>query len=73
MKIKTVLVIAAALSLLATTAESDGISGNVIGRDVMGGISFNKSSGSPPSGCASTGIFNLGNVCNDIYFIGALR
>jgi hypothetical protein len=27
----------------------------------------------PPVSCASTGIFNLGNVCNDIYFIGALK
>jgi hypothetical protein len=23
--------------------------------------------------CASTGIFDLSNVCNDIYFIGALK
>lgn len=23
--------------------------------------------------CASTGIYNLSNVCNDIYFIGALK
>jgi len=23
--------------------------------------------------CTSTGIFNLNNVCNDIYFIGALK
>jgi hypothetical protein len=23
--------------------------------------------------CASTGIFNLANTCNDIYFIGALK
>lgn len=23
--------------------------------------------------CTSTGIFDLGNVCNDIYFIGGLK
>lgn len=27
----------------------------------------------PPSGCASTGVFDLNNVCNDVYFIGALK
>jgi hypothetical protein len=27
----------------------------------------------PPVGCASTGIFDLNNVCNDVYFIGALK
>ena len=32
------------------------------------------SASSPPvTPCTSTGIFNLGNVCNDIYFIGALK
>ena len=33
-----------------------------------GGGSF-----TPPVPCTSTGIFNLSNVCNDIYFIGALK
>jgi len=27
----------------------------------------------PLTPCTSTGIFNLNNVCNDIYFIGALK
>lgn len=27
----------------------------------------------PPVGCASTGVYDLSNVCNDIYFIGALK
>jgi hypothetical protein len=27
----------------------------------------------PATNCPSTGVFNLGNVCNDIYFIGAMR
>lgn len=31
------------------------------------------SSGPPPVGCSSTGVFDLSNVCNDIYFIGALK
>lgn len=30
-------------------------------------------SGAPLTPCNSTGIYNLGNVCNDIYFIGALK
>lgn len=29
--------------------------------------------GAPPVTCASTGVYDLSNVCNDIYFIGALR
>lgn len=29
--------------------------------------------GPPPVTCASTGVFDLSNVCNDIYFIGALK
>lgn len=27
----------------------------------------------PLTPCTSTGIYDLSNVCNDIYFIGALR
>lgn len=27
----------------------------------------------PLTPCVSTGIYNLANVCNDIYFIGALK
>lgn len=30
-------------------------------------------SGAPLVSCASTGIFDLSNVCNDIYFIGTLK
>jgi hypothetical protein len=29
--------------------------------------------GAPLVSCPSTGIYNLANVCNDIYFIGALK
>ena len=39
-------------------------------------IMFGKgsSASSPPLiSCASTGIYNLSNTCNDIYFIGALK
>lgn len=46
--------------------------GNRFGK--LGSIS--KGSGTPtppPVGCPSTGIFDLSNVCNDIYFIGALK
>lgn len=28
---------------------------------------------SPPVGCVSTGVFDLSNVCNDIYFLGGLK
>jgi hypothetical protein len=27
----------------------------------------------PTGGCTSTGIYDLSNTCNDIYFIGALK
>lgn len=27
----------------------------------------------PLTPCTSTGVYDLGNVCNDIYFIGALK
>ena len=40
------------------------------------GRGFRPQSGSgvpPPTPCVSTGVFDLSNVCNDIYFIGALR
>jgi hypothetical protein len=30
-------------------------------------------SGPPPTPCTSTGIYDLSNTCNDIYFIGALK
>ena len=29
--------------------------------------------GTPLVPCTSTGIYDLSNVCNDIYFIGALK
>lgn len=38
------------------------------------GVAGKKGVAGPPLvSCASTGIFNLSNVCNDIYFIGALK
>lgn len=34
----------------------------------------NSSASSPPLvPCTSTGVYDLSNVCNDIYFIGALK
>jgi len=32
-----------------------------------------KTKGGGGTPCTSTGIFNLSNVCNDIYFIGGLK
>jgi hypothetical protein len=45
--------------------------GNRFGR--LGFFKKNGASGPPPVTCASTGVFDLSNVCNDIYFIGALK
>lgn len=45
--------------------------GNRFGK--LGSISKGAGTPTPPTTCASTGIFNLSNVCNDIYFIGALK
>lgn len=46
--------------------------GNRFGK--LGAISKGSGTPSPPlTPCPSTGIFNLSNVCNDIYFIGALK
>lgn len=69
-----------ALAILSGTANATGISGG-IGQNIGGGISgFEKgistAGGTPPpplTPCTSTGIYDLGNVCNDIYFIGALK
>lgn len=48
-----------------------------LGREGLGmgklGAAGSKGSNGTAPGCASTGIFNLSNVCNDIYFIGALK
>lgn len=65
----------AALALLSTVARSDGISNPKFLTDgFAGGISGKAiASGPPPTTCASTGVFDLSNVCNDIYFIGALK
>lgn len=38
-----------------------------------GGFNGGGAPATPLVSCASTGIFNLSNVCNDIYFIGALK
>lgn len=67
-----------AIALLALVAgiyaaQAFGLGeGNQFGK--LGAIA--KGSGTPtppPVGCASTGILDLSNVCNDIYFIGALK
>lgn len=40
----------------------------------FGGLgSIGKSKATALVSCASTGIFNLSNVCNDVYFIGAMK
>jgi len=49
-----------------------------LGREGLGfgklGVASKAGTGSaPPSSCASTGIYDLSNVCNDVYFIGALK
>jgi len=38
-----------------------------------GGFGPSGGSGVAPVSCASTGVFDLSNVCNDVYFIGALK
>jgi hypothetical protein len=60
------------LLTLAGAAHAFGLGeGNRFGR--LGAFKKNAGSGPPPVTCASTGVFNLNNVCNDIYFIGALK
>lgn len=63
----------AALSLIASAARSDGIGPGAFGQNTFGGIGQPTGTITPPTGCASTGIFDLSNTCNDIYFIGALK
>jgi hypothetical protein len=41
--------------------------GNQFGR--MGAAGMAGSAASPPVSCASTGVFDLSNVCNDIYLL----
>lgn len=38
-----------------------------------GGFGPSGGGGAAPVSCASTGVFDLSNVCNDVYFIGALK
>ena len=69
-------------ALLALLLAGAPVAAQTINQNIGGGIGFTfdggisgkgGGSGPPPTQCASTGIFNLGNVCNDIYFIGALK
>ena len=70
-----------ALLIAATIARSEGIYNPTAGGWfsftgwVGGGGAISNSSGGgvAPVSCASTGVFDLSNVCNDIYFIGALK
>ena len=45
--------------------------GNRFGR--LGAASKIGVAAPPLTPCTSTGVFNLANTCNDIYFIGALK
>lgn len=69
--IRAALVISALLaSIYAAHAFGLGL-GNRFGH--MGGAGKAGTAGPPPVSCASTGIFDLSNVCNDVYFLGALK
>lgn len=66
-------IFAAILMLVSSLAAAHAFGlgeGNRFGR--LGTFS-KKSTGGGLTPCTSTGIFNLSNVCNDIYFIGALK
>jgi len=54
-------VLALVLAALAGTSRADT------------GITIFIGVGTPPVGCASTGVFDLSNTCNDVYFIGVLQ
>lgn len=66
----------AVFALLASlaAAQAFGLSKEGLMFGKLGAISNKKTGGGGGgSSCASTGIFDLSNVCNDIYFIGALK
>lgn len=58
--------------LSAGLLSADAVSLHVgTGRALLGGKAAVPAP--PLTPCTSTGIYDLSNVCNDIYFIGALR
>lgn len=59
----TALLVSGIAAALALTPEQQII--------LFGGNSSATGGGATP--CTSTGIYDLSNVCNDIYFIGALK
>jgi type 1 fimbria pilin len=68
-----IILLAIAMSLFATAANSDGISSNFIGRDVFGGVSFTGKI-TPPPACspgASNGQLDF-SVCSNIIYVPAL-
>lgn len=68
-RIITILIV---LTLAAGYAHAIGVGGEGL-RFGRVGATPGKAQSAVVTTCASTGIFNLGNVCNDIYFIGALK
>jgi hypothetical protein len=68
-RIITILII---LALAAGYAHAIGVGGEGL-RFGRVGATAGKATSSSLVSCASTGIFNLSNVCNDVYFIGALK
>ena len=72
--------IVAVLSLVFVVALGARIYANTITPQIGGGInqfdggmSNSGAPAAPLTPCTSTGIFDLSNTCNDIYFIGALK
>lgn len=66
------LLILAALAGSIYGAHAIGLGeGNRFGR--LGAMGKKGAGGGGGSSCASTGIYDLSNVCNDVYFIGAMK
>lgn len=61
------------LLALAGAAHAIGLGREGLGFGRLGAVGNKVISSAPLTPCTSTGIFNLSNVCNDIYFIGALK
>lgn len=68
--IPLLILVALAGSIFAAHAIGLG-EGNRFGR--LGSMGKKGAGGGGGSSCASTGIFDLSNVCNDVYFIGAMK
>jgi len=54
-------------------AHAIGVGGEGLRFGRVGATAGKAGAAPPPTTCASTGIFNLSNVCNDVYFIGAMK